>query len=99
MMPIYHGNYRQHMENQSIGIKIQMSENKTKQLRIDADLFHILKSVSVDDNKWSKTARKYLWQYCKAVHPSAVAEIKKSYELGKQIAKENPIAAEVIRND
>jgi len=76
-----------------------MSEKKSKQLRIDADLFHILKSVSVDDNKWSATARKYLWQYCKAVHPLAVEEIKKSYELGKQIIKNEPIAKEVIQDE
>ena len=76
-----------------------MSENKTKQLRIDADLFHILKKVSVDDNKWSATARKYLWSYCKAVHPLAVEEIEKSYELGKEILKNDEIATEVIKNN
>ena len=72
---------------------------KTKLLRVDDKLFHILKNVSVDDNKWSATARHYLWQYCKAVHGDAVKEILKSYELGKEILKKNKIAKEVIQND
>ncbi len=72
---------------------------KTKMLKLDDRLFHILKNVKLSDDTWSATARNYLWSYCRAIHPEAVDEILKSYDLGKRIAKENPIAKEVIQND
>ena len=77
-------------------------ENKNKygkHLRIDNELFYILKKVSVDDTKWSKTARKYLWQYCKAVHGDAVAEIEKSYQLADDVLKSDSLVKEIIQDD
>lgn len=76
-------------------------ENKTKkskQLRIDADLFYILKKVSVKNERWSKTARKYLWNYCNVFHPEAVEEIEKSYDLVAVLENE-PIVKEIIKNE
>jgi len=72
---------------------------KTKMLKVDEKLFHILKIVKVSDETWSATARQYLWDYCRAVYPDAVDEIIKSYQLGKEILKKDKIAAEVIRDD
>lgn len=72
---------------------------KTRMLKVDELLFLILKDVSVPDEKWSATARKYLYDYVKAVHPEAVKSIKKSYALGKEIIQKDAIAAEVIKND
>jgi len=72
---------------------------KVKNLKVDDKLYHILKYVSVDDNKWSATARQYLWNYCRAVHGDAVEEILKSYELGKEILQKNKVATEVIKSD
>ena len=63
---------------------MQNKKKKSKQLRIDNDLFHILSLVKLDDEKWSATARKYLWQYCKAVHGDVLIEIEKAYQLAEK---------------
>lgn len=76
-----------------------MATKLIKTLKVEDVLFLVLKYVSLPDDKWSETARKYLWSYCKAVHGEAVKEILKSYELGRKIAKENPTVLEVIKND
>lgn len=77
----------------------KIKKNKTKQLRISADLFHILSQVKLDAETWSKTARRFLDNYVKAVYPEVVQEIDKQFQLADEILKNEPIAAEVIKGD
>lgn len=77
----------------------KIKKKKSKQLRIDSELFHILKSVSVNDERWSRTARKYLWKYCIACHKDVVDEIDRQYAVADEILKNNDIAKEIIKNE
>ena len=74
----------------------KIKKNKSKQLRIDNELFHILSKVKLPDEKWSATARKYLMNYCIACHKDVVDEIDKQYAMAEIVLK-NPIAAEVVK--
>ena len=74
-----------------------MKRNKTKQLRISADLFHVLSKVKLDNEKWSATARRYLDNYVKAVYPEVVEEIEKSYAMAADVLKDT-IVKEIIQD-
>ncbi len=80
---------------------MQIKKNKSKQLRIDNELFHILSKVKLADEKWSKTARRYLMDYCLACHKDVVDEIDKQYKLADDVLKnnENEIAKEIIKGE
>ena len=71
---------------------------KYKMLKVDELLFLILKDVPLPDKNWSSKARSILEQTCNILYPDVVIKTTESYDLGKKIAKENPIAAEVVKN-
>ena len=83
---------------------MQNKKKKSKQLRVENDLFHILSLVKLDDEKWSATARKYLWHYVRAVHGDVLIEIEKAYQLAEKEAEDIEKAyqlaeKEIIKND
>ncbi len=76
-------------------------KNKSKQLRIDRSLFHILSKVKLADERWSKTARRYLMNYCIACHKDVVDEIDRQFAMAENVLKnnENEIAKEIIKGE
>ncbi len=80
---------------------MQIKKNKSKQLRIDNDLFHVLSKVKLADEKWSATARRFLDSYVKAVYPDVVNEINRQYAMAENVLEnnENEIAKEIIKGE
>ena len=75
---------------------------KTKFLRVDERLYHIFKAVSETEGKgrtWSKTVDKYMWFVCDNLFPKQTDAILKSYAMAEDVLENEPIAAEVIKNE
>ena len=71
---------------------------KTRMMKVDELLFLILKECSLPDDKWSRTGRKWLRNYAKAVYGEEAKKIIESYDLAQSIIRKDKIASEVIKN-